>query len=93
MLPFLTVKSPDLKLPPHSQASGLLNRVFSKLGDFLKLGPKMLYHTTLCVEDWALPMRVRDGVLDVVVICMTLALCVLCTGTCSHFTEGAILND
>jgi len=26
-------------------------------------------------------MRVRNGVLDVVVICMTLALCVLWTGT------------
>jgi len=27
------------------------------------------------------PMRVRDGVLDVVVIFLTLALCVSCTGT------------
>jgi len=36
-------------------------------------------------------MRVRTGVSDVVLIYMTLALCVWCTGTCS--TEGANSND
>jgi hypothetical protein len=39
------------------------------------------------------PVRVRECLLDVVVILMTLALCVLCTGTLCDLTCGAISND
>ena len=43
------------------------------------------------VRVYARTMRIGEWILDVVVMCMTVALCVSCTGT--RLTEGAILND